>query len=190
MADMGRDDHPDLPRPSLDAAVGYRDEASGPAGHQTPRNQNGRAQVSRASVRQPDRQAGHGVDGHRNGAQARPGRADARRQHPRSGTEALEDGGPREENGARSSRTADEALDAAEAKVSAIEQLAAAGLHGDEWACGPTAQVEVEIEDLLRLMESGRDGGSFGAPGTLNEPGSKSDGGTLGPIQGAELRRA
>eukprot|EP00614_Pseudopedinella_elastica_P027559 CAMPEP_0172644238 /NCGR_PEP_ID=MMETSP1068-20121228/239106_1 /TAXON_ID=35684 /ORGANISM="Pseudopedinella elastica, Strain CCMP716" /LENGTH=269 /DNA_ID=CAMNT_0013458429 /DNA_START=1409 /DNA_END=2214 /DNA_ORIENTATION=+ len=165
-----------------------RDEASGPAGHQLPQEQNGRALTSRA--RQPDRQAGHGAGGRRGGAQAQLGRSDACRQDRQSGTEALEGSGPREENDACSSRTAGEALDVAEAKVSAIEQLADAGLHGGEWARGPTAQVEAEVEGLLRLMESGRDCGSFGAPGTLNEPDSKSDGGTLGPMQGAELRNA
>ena len=117
MTDMGRDDHPDLSRPSLDAAVGCRDEASGLAGHQPPQKQNGRAQASRAEARQPDRQAGHGADGRRGGAQAQLGRSDACRQDRQGGTEALEGGGPGEENDACSPRTVGEALGVAVKKI-------------------------------------------------------------------------
>ena len=51
-------------------------------------------------------------------------------QDPQSGAESLGGGGPSEENDARSPRTRDEALDAIETMIRAVEQLGSVRLHG------------------------------------------------------------
>ena len=166
-----------------------RDEASGPAGRQPPQQQHGRTQPSRAGVRQPDRQAGHGADGRRDGVQAQLDRSDARRQDRQSGTETLDgDGLSEEDEGARPPRTVDEALDTAETMIRAVGQLASVGLHGDAWARVTIAQAEDEVRDLLHLMDTTRDCGGFGVPGTLGKSDSRFDGGALGSMQSAALR--
>ena len=103
----------------------------------------------------------------------------------------LEGDGPSEEDeGARLPRTVDEALDTAETKIRAVEQLASVGLHGGAWARVTTAQAEGEVRDLLHLMGTARDCGGFGAPGTLGKFNSRINGSALGTIQSAALRKA
>ena len=59
--------------------------ASGPAGHRPPQQQHGRTQPSKSGVRRPDRQAGRGASGNRDGVQAQLDRSDARRHHQQDG---------------------------------------------------------------------------------------------------------
>jgi len=86
-------------------------------------------------------------------------------QDRQGGAETLGGGGPSEENDARSPRTRDEALDAIETKIRAVEQLGSAGLHGVAWARGIIAQAGNEVEDLLHPADTNRNCCGFCAPG-------------------------
>ena len=62
--------------------------------------------------------------------------------------------------------------------------MASAGLHGGAWVREIMAHVKGKVRDLLRSMDSGRDCGAFGAPGTLGESDPRIDGIALGTTQG------
>ena len=82
--------------------------------------------------------------------QAQLDQSDACWQHHQSGTETRDGDDPsKEDEDARRPRTVDKALDTTETKVSAAEQLASAGLHGDAWAREAIAHVKDEVRSLL-----------------------------------------
>ena len=100
-------------------------------------------------------------------------------QGRQSGAGALGGGGPSEESDARAPRTRDEALDAIETMIRAVEQLGSVGLHGIAWARGIIARAGCEVEALLHRADADRDCSGFGAPGTLDGSGPSVDGSGL-----------